>query len=149
MSNVENDSQPIEVDANPVVDGQVAPETDPTPQGEAPAPPPEPEYEYLDIDDTLASKHVKVKVDGEEISVPLNEALQGYQRQADYTQKTQEAARLREEANNALRLQQALQTSPGLTIQYLAQQAGTTVEEFLGMSPAQQQAGSKRQGREQ
>lgn len=138
MSNVENDSQPTEVAAAPVVDGPgegtQAPVTDAAPADPVPAEP-----EYLDVNDDLASKHVKVKVDGEELSVPLNEALQGYQRQSDYTRKTQEAAQLRQEAENALRLQQALQTSPGMTVQILAQQAGVSVEEFLGMTPAQQQ----------
>ncbi len=134
MSNVEGDSTPANDATAPVDDGQggaVVPEGDPTPA--------EPEYDYLDIDEGLASKYVKAKVDGEEISVPLNEALQGYQRQESFTRKTQELAELRKEAENALRLQQAMQTSPGLTIQVLAQQAGVSVEEFLGMTPAQQQ----------
>lgn len=131
---------PTEVEASPVVDGQ-APATDTPIEGVATeAPPAEPEYDFLELDDTIAGKYVKVKVDGEEIPVPLNEALQGYQRQADYSRKTQEAARLREEAQQALRLQQAMQQSPGLTVQVLAQQAGVSVEEFLGMTPAQQQA---------
>ena len=137
MTNLEPESQPTEVAEAPVIDGSgegtQAPVTD-----DAPAPPP-PEPEYLEIDDALAAKHVKVKVDGEELSVPLNEALQGYQRQEAFTRKTQEAAQLRQEAENALRLQQALQTSPGMTVQILAQQAGVSVEEFLGMTPAQQQ----------
>ena len=135
MSNVEqSDSQPIDAAPAPVEDGQgeaVVPE--------APAAPAAPEYDYLEIDDDLASKYVKAKVGDEEVPVPLNEAIQGYQRQADYTRKTQELSQLRQEAEQALRLQQAMQTSPGLTIQVLAQQAGTTVEEFLGMTPAQQQ----------
>jgi len=134
MSNLEglNEEQ---VDASPVVDGQAADTTT-----EDQAPPPEPVREYLDIDDTLASKYVKVKQDGQEIDVPLNEALQGYQRQSDYTRKTQEAAVLREQAQEALRLQQAFQADPGLTVQVLARQAGVSVEEFLGMSPRQQAA---------
>jgi hypothetical protein len=141
MSNVENDSQPIEVDASPADGGQAVAETTPTfNETEAPAELAEPEYDYLDIDDTLASKHVRIKVDGEELTVPLKEALQGYQRQEAFTRKTQETARLRQEAQEALRLQQAFQTSPGLTVQVLASQAGVTVEEFLGMTPAQQQA---------
>ena len=136
MSNVENDSQPTEVTDAPVVvdegQGEATPEV-----SEVPA---EPEYDYLDIDDELASKYVKAKVGDEEIPVQLKELRDGYQRQADYTRKTQEAAELRREAEDALRLQQALRTSPGLTMQVLAQQAGVSVEEFLGMSPAQQQA---------
>lgn len=136
MSNVENDSAPIEVDAAPVEDGQGEATIEATDVTEAP--PAEPEYDYLD-DDTLASKYVRAKIDGEEVSVPIHEAVQGYQRQADYTAKTQELARLRQEAEQALRLQQALQTSPGMTVQILANQAGVSVEEYLGMTPAQQQ----------
>jgi hypothetical protein len=39
-----------------------------------------------------------VKVDGKEVSVTLKEALAGYQRQADYTRRTQEAAEIRRTA---------------------------------------------------
>ena len=135
MSNLEPDSQPTEVTDAPAVDGG---QGEATP--EAPAAPAEPEYDYLEIDDTLASKYVKAKVGDEEIPVTLSELRDGYQRQADYTRKTQEAAEMRREAEDALRLQQAIRTSPGLTVQVLAQQAGVSVEQFLGMSPAQQQA---------
>lgn len=100
--------------------------------------PVEPEYDYFDPTE-VGEKYVKVKVDGEEISVPLNEALQGYQRQADYTKKTQELASQRQEADNALRLAQSIQANPGLTMQVLASQAGMSVEEFLNLTPAQQQ----------
>lgn len=37
----------------------------------------------------------KVKVDGQELEVPLDELLNGYQRQADYSRKTQEVAAMR------------------------------------------------------
>jgi hypothetical protein len=115
-----------------------------TPEGSAPTPDqaPEPpvEYDYLDIDDELASKYVKLPVDGEEVSVPLKEALQGYQRQADYTRKTQEASEMRKQAEQALQLQRALQANPGMTMQILAEQAGMSVEDFLGLTPRQQQA---------
>jgi hypothetical protein len=137
MSNLEPELNP-EVDASPVDDGPAA-ETVPT-DDTIEAPPAEPEYDYLDIDDTLASKYVKVKIDGEELDVPLKEALQGYQRQSDYTRKTQEAATLREQAQEALRLQQAFYTDPGLTVQVLARNAGVSVEEFLGMTPREQAA---------
>jgi len=100
--------------------------------------PVEPEYDYFDPTE-VGEKYVKVKVDGEEISVPLNEALQGYQRQADYTKKTQDLAAQRQEAENALRLAQSIQANPGLTMQVLASQAGLSVEQFLNLTPAQQQ----------
>ena len=100
----------------------------------------QPDFDYLDIDDDLGGKYVKVKVDGEEISVPLAEALQGYQRQEAFTRRTQEVAEQRREAQRAIQLQQALQANPGLTMQILADQAGMNVHDFLGLSSAQQQA---------
>jgi hypothetical protein len=42
----------------------------------------------------------KVKVDGEELEVSLDELLAGYQRQSDYTRKTQALAKEREQLNS-------------------------------------------------
>jgi len=140
MSNVEYDSAP-EVEASPVVDGQAGetPET----FDDGPAPEPEPEYEYLEIDDELGNKRVKIIRDGEEVAVPLREALDGYNSNSVATKRFQEAAQMREQAAEALRLQQAFQTSPGLTVQVLAQQAGMSVEDFLGLTPRQQAAATQ------
>lgn len=102
-------------------------------------PEPEPQYDYLDIDDELASKYVRIKQDGEEIAVPLKEAIDGYNANSVATKRFQEASELKQQAEHALRIQQALETNPGMTVQILAQQAGVSVEEFLGMTPAQQQ----------
>lgn len=99
----------------------------------------EPEYDFLEVDDDMASKYVKIKVDGEEVPVSLSEALQGYSRTQDYTRKTQELSEQRRQADQALRLQQAFATNPGMTVRILAEQAGLPVEEFLGLTPAQQQ----------
>lgn len=98
------------------------------------------QVEYLDLADEAYDRHVKVKVAGEEISVPLREALSGYSREADYTRKTQELAAQRRQAQEAELLAQAMQANPGLTVQILAQRAGMSVEQYLGLSPAQQQA---------
>lgn len=62
-------------------------------EAEAPAEQPEPEAETPE-DDPL----VKIKVNGEEIEVPLSELKNGYQRQADYTRKTMEVAEQRKQA---------------------------------------------------
>ena len=118
------------------------------PQGEATDTGPEPEMgtveeppiDYLDIDDELGSKHVRVSVDGEELSVPLSELTQGYSRQADYTRKTQDLARQRQEYERDLQIARAVQTDPGMAMRILASQAGMPVEQFLGLTPAQQQA---------
>lgn len=99
--------------------------------------PPE-EYDLLDLD-SLGDKYVRVKADGEEKIVPARDALQSYQQEAAWTRKSQELAEMRREAEQALQLQQAFQTNPGMTVQILANAAGVSVEEFLGMTPAQQQ----------
>jgi flagellar motility protein MotE (MotC chaperone) len=65
----------------------------------------------------FADKHVVVKVDGEEVRVPLSEALAGYQRQADYTRKTQKLSQ-------ASALQSALDANPQATLQLLQQTYG-------------------------
>ena len=45
----------------------------------------------------------RVKIDGEEVSVPLDELLKGYSRTADYTRKTQAIAEARKQADAELR----------------------------------------------
>lgn len=49
----------------------------------------------LSTDDFLAKIKTKAKVDGEELEVTLSELRNGYQREADYTRKTQQVAELR------------------------------------------------------
>lgn len=121
------------VDSDPAEGGQVeSPDQSEAPQPAGP--------EYLDIDDQIANRHVRVKVDGEEISVPLSEAIQGYQRQAAFTRHSQELAEQRREHEDALRLHQAMQQNPGLTIQVLASRAGMSIEDYLGLSPQQRAA---------
>jgi hypothetical protein len=92
-------------------------------QGEPEAAPPS----YLETDQ-YADHHVRVKVDGQEVSVPLREAIDGYSRQADYTRKTQELAEQQRRAQFGLTLQQALEANPQETLrilqaQYLQEQA--------------------------
>ena len=65
---------------------------------------------------------MKLKVDGQEIEVPLSEALSGYQRQADYTRKTQELAEQQRAAQFGLTLQQALENNPAETLRILQSQ---------------------------
>jgi hypothetical protein len=59
----------------------------------------EPEGE--DDDEPSTEPSYTVKVDGKEVSISLKEALAGYQRQADYTRRTQEAAETRRAAEAA------------------------------------------------
>jgi len=71
-----------------------------------------------------ADRKVGVKVDGKDEFVPLSEAISGYQRQADYTRKTQELATQREQMQFATAIQEALQQDPNGTIQLLQQHYG-------------------------
>ncbi len=61
-----------------------------------------------------------VKIDGEEQQVTLEELQKGYQRQADYTRKTQEIAVERERLQQAEAIVSALENDPSGTLQTLA-----------------------------
>jgi hypothetical protein len=118
----------IEPTASPDPVGETAPEVEAAP---------EPSYEYVDTD-AFSDKYVKVKVDGEEVSVPFNEAIQGYQRQADYTRKTQELSAQREQFQFASTLQQALENNPQQTIELLSRHYGVAEAQRM-VADAQQQ----------
>ena len=93
--------------------------------------------------DEFGDKHVSVQVDGEEVRVPLKEALSGYQRQADYTRKTQELSEQRRQVQFGTALQEALQNDPQGTLSLLSQHYGveqtTSEEEDLFMDPVEKQ----------
>ena len=103
-----------------------------------PEAPVEPEPEYLDTAE-VGDRHVKLTIDGEERSVPLNEVLQGYNSNAAATKRFQEASEMQKEAASALNLAKAVSNNPGMTMQVLASQAGLTVEQFLNLTPQQQE----------
>jgi len=65
-----------------------------------------------------------VKVDGVEQRVSLEELQSGYQRQADYTRKTQELARERERLTQAEAIVQALEADPQAAISALGDAFG-------------------------
>ena len=65
-----------------------------------------------------------VKIDGEEHRVTLDELQKGYQRQADYTRKTQEVASERERLQQAEAIVSALESDPEGTLGTLAQTFG-------------------------
>jgi hypothetical protein len=97
-------------------------------------------FDYTDV----ADKVVKIQVNGEEVTVPLQEALAGYQRQADYTRKTQELSEQRKQVEFAATLAQSLQEDPAGTLQALQQHYGvgtvtTTPEEEEWLDPAEKQ----------
>ena len=94
--------------------------------------------------DEYADKSVKLNVAGEEVDVPLKEALAGYQRQADYTRKTQELSEQRKQVQFGTALQEALQNNPGDTLELLKQHYGlneqqTSDEDELYMDPVEKQ----------
>jgi predicted metal-dependent hydrolase len=83
----------------------------------------EEELPFLDIDQ-FKDQYVKIRVDGEEVTVPLSEAVAGYQRQADYTRKTQSLAQQKNELQWASAIKGALENDPQATIELLATQFG-------------------------
>lgn len=106
-------------DVDPVVDGQVEVES-----GEATWS----DEDFFPVDE-YGDKVVKLNVSGEEMVVPLKEAVAGYQRQADYTRKTQELADQRKSLQFAQAIQQALDNNPMETISLLQQHYGVTAQE--------------------
>lgn len=110
MSNLDGLSDAPAEEVGPAESGQAEPEA-------APA-------EFLDTD-TYGGHHVRIKVDGQEQAIPLSEALGGYQRQADYTRKTQELAEQQRRAQFGLTLQQALEANPQETLRILQAQYAT------------------------
>jgi hypothetical protein len=98
--------------ADPIVDGQVED------QGLA-----ELDAPVLDLSE-YSDHYVTVKVDGEEVRVPLSEAVAGYSRQADYTRKTQELASQKQELQWASAIRQALESDPASTLDLLSNHYG-------------------------
>lgn len=82
-----------------------------------------PEVPILNIDE-YSDYRIPVKLDGEELQVPLSEAIAGYQRQADYTRKTQELAEQRQALQFAATLQSALENDPAATLELLSRHYG-------------------------
>jgi hypothetical protein len=64
----------------------------------------------------------RVKVDGEEVEVPLEELIKGYSRTADYTRKTQAVAQARKEAEGELAAAREERQRYAATLQALNQQ---------------------------
>jgi hypothetical protein len=99
------------------------------------------EIDLLPVDE-YGDKYVSVTVNGEELQVPLREALSGYQRQADYTRKTQELSEQKRQVQFGAALQEALQKDPKSTLDLLSQHYGvqqTPSEEDLYMDPMEKQ----------
>jgi hypothetical protein len=129
---------------DPAANGQVDETT------EVVAETPQEELELFDYTE-IADKVIKLQVDGEEVVVPIKEALAGYQRQADYTRKTQELSEQRKQVQFAAALAKSLQEDPANTLQALQQHYGISApiqnqqveEEYL--DPAEKQLRSLEQ----
>ena len=107
---IENNETNALVD-DPTIDGQV--ENADNAEVEAQA-----ELELFDITN-FTDKGIKVQVDGQEVVIPLKEAIAGYQRQSDYTRKTQELSEQRKQVQFAATLADALEKDPATTLQML------------------------------
>lgn len=68
-----------------------------------------------------------VKIDGEEQQVTLSELRNGYQRQSDYTRKTQQVAAERERLQQAEAIVSALESDPEGTLSTLAHSFGVSL----------------------
>jgi len=84
--------------------------------------------------DQYRDYRVPVKIEGQEDYVPLTEAVAGYQRQADYTRKTQELAQQRNDLGWASAIKAALEQDPEGTLHLLSAHYGVNPQ------PAPQQA---------
>lgn len=91
------------------------------------------EVEYINPEDLQGKMH-KITVDGQEVEVSFEELTQGYNSNRAATQKFQEAAKARQEAERAVGIEQALKVNPVATITALAAEAGQSVQEFLSQA---------------
>jgi len=89
----------------------------------------EEEYEVVDEDDLKYT----IKVDGEELEVSIDELRSGYQRQADYTRKSQALAEQRKETENIQSERQQLEQERQMYangLQMLQEQQQAKLSEF-------------------
>lgn len=98
------------------VDPALPTSVDTDPGGDDPGTPSE--EHVLDLNE-FADFRIPVKVNGEETLVPIAEAISGYSRTQDYTQKTQALAAEREQIAQAAALQAALEEDPAATLAVL------------------------------
>jgi hypothetical protein len=119
----------------PTVEG--APAAADTPiEGAAEGAQPEVQAPVLEVDQ-FGNHLVPVKIDGEVLTVPLAEAINGYQRQQDYTRKAQEVAKVRDLAERAEAIERAFQQDPAETIRILSESYGVDLNAILDGSAEQ------------
>jgi len=86
----------VQSDDGEALEGETS-QTEAEPEGQEPDDEVEEVSDEADGDDEQTEQPAtyRVKIDGEEVEVTLDEALKGYQRERDYTRKTQEVAQQR------------------------------------------------------
>ena len=83
----------------------------------------------VEVSEEPSGEMYAVKVDGVDQEVSLEELRDGYQRQSDYTRKTQELASERRRLQQAEAIVQSLESDPDGTIKALSEAFGVTPEE--------------------
>lgn len=117
-------------DSGPAPDAGVAAPVSPAPDAGAPGDalglpegtpeaPAAPEPTYFDSEQ-FSNHLVKLKVGGEDVELPLSEALKGAMRQQDYTRKTQELAEEKRKLHQADALAAMLEADPVGTLKQLS-----------------------------
>jgi hypothetical protein len=127
--NIDNSVEQLDLNDDTAVSEKISSLMQPEEVFEQPVEEPEEVVEAVKpvvADDTL----VTVKINGEEKQVPLAELKNGYQRQSDYTSKTQELSQQRQEVNQQKQqYDQYLQSIPLLAM--VAQQNVSTAQDKL------------------
>lgn len=93
----------------------------------------EPEQAEAETDATEDDPLVKIKVNGEEVEIPLSELKNGYQRQADYTRKTMEVAEQRKAAEAEAQKAQSERTQYSQNLQRMQAQLEVALQEQQGL----------------
>jgi hypothetical protein len=83
--------------------------------------------DYEDDEEEPQQELYKVRVDGEELEVSLDEALQGYQRQKAFTKRSQEAAEMRKAAEKEAAEAKQARDYYAQQLEVVAQQIGQTI----------------------
>ena len=78
----------------------------------------------VEVQQEPAGESYTVKVDGSEEQVSLDELRDGYQRQSDYTRKTQELASERQRLEQAEAIVSSLESDPEGTLKALSEAFG-------------------------
>ena len=82
-----------------------------------------------------ASEQVTIQVNGQSVTVPLEELAKGYMRQADYTQKTQGLAAQRQAVEAQLQFMDLVSRDPEKAIGMIVEHHGLDLAEIAGVDP--------------